>query len=95
MNTPFSSSPAISFCLDEVNDDTADSVVLKTKLMVGAGYFLGRPRSRLTGPVGTIGSAVGSVGSGLSCDSSIGSSDDSIGGSISGSAGGGGNSSLV
>ncbi len=73
-----------------MNDDTTDSaVVLKMKLAADERNFLGRPRPRLTGPVGTIGSAVGSK-----C-SIVGSIDGSIDGSISDSVGEGGNSSLA
>ncbi len=42
------------FCRDAMNDDTTDSIVLKTKLAIDAKYFLDRPRPRLTDSVNTI-----------------------------------------
>jgi hypothetical protein len=52
INTAFPSKPAISFCLNAMNDDTTDSaVVLKMKLAVDAKNFLSRSRSRLIGSV--------------------------------------------
>jgi hypothetical protein len=56
-----------------MNDDMTDSIVLKTKLAVGAKYFLNRPRPRLTDFVGTIESIVK-----LLWDSTIDLTDDSI-----------------
>jgi hypothetical protein len=87
-----------------MNDDTGliAAIVLKMKLAAGAGYFLDRPRPRLTGAVGTIesivvGSVCSEVGStGGSTGGSIGGSTDGlIDGSIDDSADGGCNSSLV
>jgi hypothetical protein len=71
INTPFSSSSVISFCLNEVNDES--TLMIKTKLVADAKNFLSRPRSRLIGAVGTIESIV----MGLVC-SGIDSINDSI-----------------
>jgi hypothetical protein len=57
MNTPFSSSSAISFCLNEVNDESM-LMILKMTLAIDAKYFLNRPRPRLIDSVSDVDSSV-------------------------------------
>jgi hypothetical protein len=82
INTSFSRSSTISFCRDAMNDDTTDSIVLKTKLATDVRYFLSRSRPRLADSMNIIESAMRSIWSRLLCDSLIDSINDWIGDSI-------------
>ncbi len=93
INTSFSSSSAISFCLNAVNDDIIDSTVLKTKLAVDAKNFLSRPRPRLIDSVSTIESVCSGIDS--TDESDDDSADDEIDDSIDDSVDENDNSSLL
>ncbi len=75
MNTSFSSNSTISFCLNEVNDEST-LMILKTKLAIDARNFLSRSRSRLIDSMSIIESVCSEFDS---IDDSI---DDSINDSI-------------
>ncbi len=62
INTSFSNRLAISFRLNEMNDEST-LMILKTKLTIDAKNFLDRPRSRLIDAVNTIESICSEVDS--------------------------------